>query len=209
MTRRRETRIGSEDSKRMSPWISGAMIAAALAADYLLFRLAFDKNYFHWYITYGAAFALALTVFSVAVELDDEPSLIAADPSDYVGAWLRFFGIGFFWLSNVARSGKPERYAESFDGVITALFALAWTVAVIAWLLIIVPALYFITFVCGALIRQTRATTSEILVQEMRRAAQTSGTQRTFNIGLNIKNKPVTATNAIAVALLYGLSFAV
>jgi len=50
------------------------------------------------------------------------------------------------------------------------VLAAVWTVAAFAWLLVIVPALYF--------------------------------------IGLNIKKKPVSATNAIAAALLYGLSFA-
>jgi hypothetical protein len=209
MTGARETSIGSGDGKRMNPWISGAAIAAVLAANYLLFKLAFDTNYFRWYVAYGAAFALALTVFSVVVELDDEPNLIAADPSDYAGAWLAFFGFGFFWLYNIVKGAKPETRAESFDGPITALFVVAWMIAVFAWLVIIVPALYFITLVCGAPIRQTRATTSVILIQAIPRDVQRSAERRTFNIGLNIKKKPVTATSAIAAALLYGLSFAV
>ena len=203
MTVGHETRIGSEDGKRMNPWISGASIAAALAADYLLFRFAFHTNYFHWYIVYGGAFALALTVFSVAVELDDEPNLVAADPSDYVGAWFFFFGISFFWLRGVV-TARPENHAEMFDPVITAPFAVVWMVAVFAWLLIITPALYFITFVCGAPIRQTRSTTSEVLIQVIPRD---QGAGRTLNVGLNVKKKPVSATNAIAAAVLFGLSF--
>jgi hypothetical protein len=190
----------------MNPWISAAAIAGALAADYLLFRLAFHTNYFDWYIAYGAAFVFALTVFSVAVELDDEPNLIAADPSDYLGAWLRFSAFGFFWLRDIVEAAEPEKRAEFLDGAITGVLAVVWIVAAFAWLLIIVPALYIITFVCGAAIRRTRATASATLVREIRPDEQTSG--RTFVIGLNVKKRPVSATNAIAAALLYGLSFA-
>lgn len=206
---RRETKIGSGGGRRLSPWISAAGIACAFGADYLLFRLALDRNYFGWYIAHGANVALLLTVFSIAVELDDEPNLVAADPSDYVGAWLAFLGKGFLWLSNVVDEARPTKRAESLDSPITALFAVIWLVAAFAWMLIIVPALYFTTFVCGAPIRQTKATTSEILVTETPSGSDGADSQKTFNIGLNVKNKPVSATNAIAAALLYGLSFAV
>lgn len=69
------------------------------------------------------------TVFSVAVELDDEPHLVAADPGDYLGAWFAFFGKGFLWLSNILDGARPTQRAEFLDGPITGLFAVIWLVA--------------------------------------------------------------------------------
>jgi len=176
-----------------------------LAADYAGFRRVFDANYFDWYLAHGAAFALALSAFSIVIELDDEPGLIAAEPNTYLASWFAFFGIGFLWLRDAVEAPGRTRW-EALDFPFTVLFMTTWVVAVGAWILIVVPALYFVTFVSGAPVRRTQASRSTTSLTETT-ADRTAST--TFRIDAHIREKPVTATSALAAALLYGISFVI
>jgi hypothetical protein len=194
-----------QSSKHLAPWQAGVVIAAVLAADYAGFRLVFDANYFDWYLANGAAFALALSAFSIVIELDDEPGLIAAEPNTYLASWFAFLGISFEWLRHAVEAPGRTRW-EALDWPFTALFAITWVVAVGAWILIIVPALYLVTLVAGAPVRRTQASQSTTSLTETT-ADRTTST--TFWIDANIRERPVTATNALAAALLYGISFVI
>jgi hypothetical protein len=200
---RRSRRIQS--SKHLTPWQAGVVIAAVLAADYAGFRLVFDANYFDWYLANGAAFAVALSAFSIVIELDDEPGLIAAEPNTYLASWLAFFGISFLWLADAVLAPRRTRW-EALDSPFTVLFMITWVVAVGAWIVIVVPALYLVTVVSGAPVRRTQASRSETSLTE---TTADSTTSTTFRIGAHIREKPVTATNALAAALLYGISFVI
>jgi hypothetical protein len=215
LTGRRVTTVGDEAEELPSEWLYGAVIAAGLAANYAVFRY-FGASYFDWYVANGSKLALALTLLSLAVKLDDEPGLIAAHPTNYVASWLAFFGQGFLWLSNITR---PESYEpDSFpvwDSLVTLLFALVWTAAAFAWLAVVVPAQYCVNLVCGAPVRQTLATAEEVIVERRplrkprpgRRWLSTKATR--INVGLTVREKPVTATAAISAAALFALSLAV
>jgi hypothetical protein len=194
-----------QSSKHLTPWQAGVVIAAVSAADYAGFRLIFDANYFDWYLANGAVFALALSAFSIVIELDDEPGLIAAEPNTYLASWLAFFGISFCWLGDAVEAPGRTRW-EALDLPFTAVFLITWVVAVGAWILVVVPALYLVTVVSGAPIRRTQASRSQTSLTETT-ADRTTST--TFRIGEHIREKPVTATNALAAALLYGVSFVI
>ena len=215
LTGRRATTIGDEDRHGASGWLSGAAIVVALAANYAVFR-SFGASYFHWYVANGSKLALALALLSLAIKLDDEPGLIAAHPANYVGAWFAFFGQGFFWLANIL---EPESAASGsvpfWDQLVTMLFSIAWTAVAFAWMAIVVPAQYCVSLVCGAPVRLTLATPREVIVEQLERRQPRSGRTwiptraKRVNVGLNVREKPVTATAAISAAALFALSFAV
>jgi hypothetical protein len=215
LTGRRATTVGDEDGDVASGWLWVAVIAAALAANYAVFRY-FGGSYFHWYVSNGSKLALALALFSLAIKLDDEPGLIVAHPTNYVAAWFAFFGQGFFWLQNILASESSESGSIPFwDGLVTILFSLAWTAAVFAWLAVVVPAQYCVTLVCGAPVRLTLATRDDVIVERLERKKPRPGrtwiptSAKRVNVGLNVREKPVTATAAISAAALFALSFAV
>ena len=213
LTGRRVTTIGDEEGGRASGWLVGAVIVAALAANYAVFRL-FDASYVDWYVANGSGLAVALGVFSLAIKLDDEPGLIAAHPADYLGAWFSFVAHGFLWLGNIVHSDSYESGSAPFwDSLVTFLFSLAWAVAAFAWLAVVVPAQYCVTLVCGAPARLTLAARRDVIV-ERREPEPRPGRPRTptsrsrINVGRNVGESPVTATAAISAAALFALSFA-
>src|SRR5580765_6932504 len=147
------TTIGDGDGQVASGWLYGGVIMLALAVNFVVFA-SFGADYFDWYLANGSKLALVLALFSLAIKLDDEPGVIAAHPSIYVGAWLAFFGNGFLWLSNILRSGS----SSVWDELVTMPFCLAWTALAFAWLAVVVPAQYFVTLVCGGPVRLTLGT---------------------------------------------------
>ena len=158
-----------------------------------------------WYVANGAVLALGVSVFSAVADLDDDPSLIAAEPNVYIASWSTYFGIAFYWLSGVVGRATGRTRWEALDGPVTMLFSLAWTAVACAWLVVVVPVLYVVTLICGAPIRRTLGMPSGTVILRTRR----DDDEHTWvNIGANIHEKPVTATNAVAAAVLYGLSFA-
>ena len=212
---RRVTTIGDDDEQLVSGWVSAAVIVIALAANYAVFR-HFGASYFDWYVTNGSKFAIALGLLSLAIKLDDEPGVIAAHPSDYVGAWFSFFGQGFLWLGNILEPGSSESGSVPFwDDLVTILFSLAWAAAAFAWLAVVVPAQYCVTLVCGAPVRLTLATPHDVIIETREPRHPRPGRRwlstRTprIQVGLNIRERPVTATAAISAAALFALSLAV
>jgi hypothetical protein len=184
-------------------------------ANYAVFRL-FEVNYFNWYVTNGSKLALALTIFSLAINLDDEPGLIAAHPTNYVSAWFTFFGQGFLWLANILKPNRTESSSIPFwDDLVTMVFGLVWTAAAFAWLAIVVPAQYCVNLVCGAPVRLTLAASHDVIIERLERKKPRTGrawisrSAKRINVGLNVREKPVTATAAISAATLFALSFAV
>jgi hypothetical protein len=211
---RRVTTVGGDDEEPVSGWVPAAGIAIALAANYAVFR-HFGASYFDWYATNGSKFAIALGLLSLAIKLDDEPGVIAAHPGDYVGAWFAFFGHGFYWLRNIVEPASGSGSAPSWDDLVTIFFSLAWTAAASAWLAVVVPAQYCVTLVCGAPVRLTLATPHDVIIEQRETRQPRPGRRwmstrpSRIQVGLNIREKPVTATAAISAAALFALSLAV
>jgi len=210
----RETTIGKGDGEGASGWLYAAIIVLALGVDYAVFRFVFGIDYVHWYVANGAKLALVLTVFSLAVKLDDEKGLISAHPAQYVGAWFAFFGQGSLWLSALVRSDSGTGSVPFWDSLVAALFSLAWMALGFVWMLVVVPAQYCVTLVCGAPVRLTLSTAWELKIESKPspkpRASKSwipVGAQIS-NVGSTVREKPVTATAAIAAAALFGLGFA-
>jgi hypothetical protein len=208
------TVIGDEGSEAASGWLWAAIFALTLAADYVAFRFLLDRDYFHWYIANGAKLALVLTVFALAVKLDDEPGLVSAHPAQYAGAWFAFFGQAFPWLPALIGTDPSDTGSVPFwDTLVTILFALAWTVVACAWLVVVVPALYCVTLVCGAPVRMTlsrgRLAKIKSTPSKPRSKLWIPVVGRTVDVASNVREKPVTAAAAISAAALFALGFAV
>jgi hypothetical protein len=192
-------------------WPYALAIPIAVAANFAAFKYLFSTNYIHWCITYGPKFALAATVFSLTIQLDDDRRLIAANPTEYIRAWFIVFTTGSAWLSHVL-DPDPSKwgFATFRDSLLTMAFGVAWTAAAFAWMLVVVPPLYLINLVCGAPIRLTLSSlTDEVLTLTPLNPTPGHDKPRQIHVDLNIRNKPVTATNAISAVALYGLGFAV
>jgi hypothetical protein len=211
LTGRRETTIGGEADEVPNGWLFGGLIAVALAANYAVFRY-FGASYFDWFVANGSKLALALGLFSLAIDLDAEPGVIAAHPSNYVASWLAFLGKGFLWLSNIIEPRSHESGSDRvWDSLVTILFALVWAAAALAWLVVAVPAQYCVNLVCGAPVRLTLAATGGVIVEEKPppgpRWVSMKATR--INVGQNVRDKPVTSTAAISAATLFALSLVV
>ncbi len=211
------TTIGDDDGEVASGWLCAGIITLALVADYVIFQFLLDANYVHWYVANGAELALVLTVFALAVKLDDERGLVSAHPAQYVGAWFAFFGQGFMWLSGLLKPGSGTSNPGSvpfWDSLVTLLFCLAWSVVAFVWLLVVAPAQYCVSLVCGAPVRMTLSTKLATVESTPRKKPRSGRTwipvgAQTLDLGSNVREKPVTATAAISAAALFGLSFAV
>ena len=201
---------GGEDGA-VAGWVSAAIIVLALVADYVIFRFLLDSDYVHWYVANGGTLALVLTVFALAVNLDDEPGLVSAHPAQYVGAWFAFFGEGSYWLSGLIRRGRAVPF---WDALVTMVFAFVWTVVEFVWLLVVVPAQYVVNLVCGAPVRMALSTGGAGSVtatppKKTRSRLWISIPERSVDLGGEVREKPVTATAAISAVALFGLGYAV
>ena len=92
-------KIGGEGTTPVPPLVSLTAIVALVAANYAVFRLL-DHNYFRWYLDHGAELALALSLVALAVDLDRDPTLVAAN-SILLRSW--------FWLSRCDFTAATHR----------------------------------------------------------------------------------------------------
>ena len=204
------TVTGREKGDVANGWLSAAMIVVALAADYVIFRFLLGSDYVSWYVANGGTLALVLTVFALAVNLDEELGLVSAHPGQYVGAWFAVFGEGSYWLSGLLRNGRSVPF---WDSLVTMVFTLVWTVAEFVWLLVVVPAQYGVPLACGAPVRMALSINRPDSVtatppRKPRSRLWIAVPSRTVDLGGEIRKRPVTATAAISAVALFGLGFA-
>lgn len=190
----------------LHPLVMLAAIAALVVANYGVFRVL-DRNYFHWYLDHGAELALGLSLVALAVDLDRDPTLVAAHPSRYAAGWWAVVGTTFLYLGDdVLRNPK----VRGFDQLFIILFDVAFLAVTVCWLAVVAPLQYVITLVTGAPARGAlasrriwveRRANSDVLIKK---GPATMMPARAEEIGF--AGRPVTVTSSITAAALFVVS---
>jgi hypothetical protein len=194
----------------LSPVVTGLLLAAAVAAAYLVFRL-FGVSYFHWYLEQGPLIALVVAGVAVAVELDRLPNLISAHPSRFLGACFEMAGESTLSLPEPVR-GRRERDPDSspFDGFFTFLFEVVYLGLVVAWLTVVAPLQYFVNLVTGAPARYALASPRRTWIERGKETTTiTRGPFEAVPEGaeqIGLARRPVSLTSTITAGLLFGVS---
>jgi hypothetical protein len=200
-----------------------AILVALVAANALWFDVA-GRSYFAWYLDNGGLIALVFGVVSVAVELDGHPELVAASPIRFVlgiVAVLLELSTSFWAMFGWAHGDRTA------DTLVAAVFAVVFSLAMLAWALVVAPLQFFLNLVAGAPARTALASSTTVWrvqvdathieyvhgpkdldeVTDRDEAQQLADglaagkvTETTFAA------KPVALTSAIAAALLFGAS---
>jgi hypothetical protein len=177
------------------PWqVSALVLAVALTAIYFVFRL-FDADYFGWYLANGPLIQLLVTAFALGIDLERYPDLISAHPSDYLAACGTIFGWALLERSDEVRPHDPAHEEPArrsdlprswpLDELFIVLFAIAFSILSLAWLLAVAPIQYFGNLVAGAPVRRALAHPKR----------------------LSIAQKPVAITASITAGLLLAISY--
>jgi hypothetical protein len=195
-----------EKSKPLHPLVPLAAIAALVAANYVVFRV-FDRNYFHWYLDHGAELALGLSLVALAVDLDRDPTLVAAHPSRYSAGWFELVGKTFLYLGDdVLRNPK----VGAFDSLFIMLFDLAFAAVALSWMAVVAPLQYVVTLVTGAPARGALASRriwverSENAVLLLKKGPVAKMPEGAEEIGF--AGRPVTVTSSITAGTLFVVS---
>jgi hypothetical protein len=195
---------GGEDAKVFSPFFTFAVIVLLLVSDYVAFRL-FDHNYFRWYLDHGTLIALAFSFVAIAVELDREPSLVAAHPGSYTAGWFAILGETFEFLSDIVRN----RAVGFFDSLFTSLYVVTVFVLCVSWLIVIAPVQYFITLVTGAPARSALVSRRMWIKRTGKRIELFRGPASEMPEGaeeIGLARRPVSVTSAITAGVLFIVS---
>ena len=176
-----------------------------MAANYVVFRLL-DHNYFRWYFDHGAELAIGLSLVALAVELDGDPTLIAADPGNYAAGWLALVGETFLYLGDEVTRNPA---VGAFDGLVIVIFDLAFAAVAFCWLAVVAPLQYFVTLFTGAPARGALVSRRIWVVRSgntisLRRRLLEEMPEGSEQIGL--ASKPVTVTNSITAGALFLVS---
>lgn len=197
-------KIGGEEGKRLHPLVSLAAIVAVVAANYLVFRI-FDRDYFRWYLDHGAELALALTLVALAVDLDQDPYLVAADPGKYLGGWFAIVGETVLSLSDVVEN----RGVGVLDTLSTVLYWLAFMAVSLCWMAVVAPLQYFITLVTGAPARAALLSRRTWVERSGNAIALVKGPAEKMPTGaeeVGFAGRPVTVTSSVTAGVLFVVS---
>jgi hypothetical protein len=203
---------GTRPLKAIVGW---AVIGALLFGNYVVFEWI-GSDYVDWFIDNGTLIALIFALISAAVDLDRYPHLISAHPSLYGGACAELVASNILSWPDPGQGAKGELGArdfrsDAFDSFVGSLFGVGVALLGTAWILVVAPAQYLVVAVCGAPARMARASGIRTWVREEEgRTVITRGPRPDSSVGsvaIGIADKPVTYTNALGAAALWGLTF--
>ena len=189
----------------MHPLLPLAAIVALVAANYVVFRLL-DHNYFRWYLDHGAELALGLTLVALAVDLDRDPTLVAAHPGNYAAGWLTVLGETFVYLGDDVLRNPAIGF---FDLLWIALFDLAFLGLAFCWLAIVAPLQYFVTLVTGAPARGALLSRRIWVKRSGKLTVLSKGPVEKMPKGaeeIGFAGRPVTVTSSVTAGVLLAVS---
>ena len=196
------------------------MIALALvglllvsAANAVAFRVFFDRSYLEWYANAGPFIALATAAFGASWGgLDKNPALVSANPLAYVGACFQVAGLPLIAVGAHLRS-KNRLRPVGLELLPIAVLTLLLTAAMLAWLVFVVPAQYFLFLLVGALSRIALTSSAQISARiqsgRVEILENPPGARPKAEDGwwdASMRDKPVTLASAFGAALLFLLS---
>jgi hypothetical protein len=189
----------------------GLLLACAL--NVWAFRTFLARSYIEWYSNAGPFIALATAAFGAAWGgLDKNPALVSANPLAYVGACLQVAGLP---LISVGAHLRSQNRLRPIGMELLPIFVLTplLTVAMFAWLVLVVPAQYFLFLLVGALSRvaltssaqiSARIQSGRVEILENPPAARPKPEDGWWDASM--RDKPVTLASAFGAALLFLLS---
>lgn len=186
------------------------VLLLACALNIWIFRVLFDRNYIEWYSGAGPFIALATAAFGAAWGgLDKNPALVSANPLAYFGACCQVAGLPLFAAGAHLRS-KNRRQPVGIECVFLFVLLLSLTVAVFAWLLLVMPAQYFLFLVVGSLSRVALTSSAQISARisqsgrvEFTESAPDGRRKPDGWWDASMRDKPVTLASAFGAALLF------
>jgi hypothetical protein len=132
--------------------ILGLMLAI-LWFDQWVFQRAFQLTHWRWYLENGVE--IAFVAAAVALVWNDffesNAALISAEPAVYLAAHFHLIGVCVATLGVQLQSepGKP-RPIPLYEVLFGLPLVLALAGVLVGWLLVVVPAQYFVALICGA-----------------------------------------------------------
>jgi hypothetical protein len=183
------------------------------AANVFAFRVFFVRSYIEWYANAGPFIALATAAFGAAWGgLDKNPALVSANPLAYVGACFQVAGLPLIAVGAHLRS-KNRLRPVGMELLPIAVLALLLTVAMLAWMVFVVPAQYFLFLLVGALSRIASTSSAQISariqsgrVEILERPPGDRPKPEDGWWDASMRDKPVTLASAFGAALLFLLS---
>jgi hypothetical protein len=177
------------------------------------FRTFFDRSYVEWYSNAGPFIAIATAAFGAAWGgLDKNPALVSANPLAYFGACLQVAGLPLFAVGAHLQS-KNRLKPIGLEALPVLFLTLSLTLAVLAWLLFVVPAQYFLFLIVGSLSRIALTSTAQIYSRIQ--SGQVELAENSSDDGpkpedgwwdASMRHKPITLSSAFGAALLFLLS---
>jgi hypothetical protein len=182
----------------------------ACAVDVWAFRAFLARSYFEWYSNAGPFIALATAAFGAAWGgLDKNPALVSANPLAYVGACFQVAGLPLIAVGAHLRTKNRLRPVGMEIIPILVLTPLL-TVAMLAWLVLVVPAQYFLFLLVGALSRIALTSSAQISARiqsgRVEILENPPGIRPKVEDGwwdAGMRDKPVTLASAFGAALLF------
>jgi hypothetical protein len=130
-----------------------SLLLVVLWMDSVIFRRWFEIEHWRWYLQNGVEIGFVSAAVALVWKefFESRPDLVSAEPRVYLGAHFQVIGACFETMGVQMQSepGKPRPipFHEVFFGLPLLLVLVA---ALMAWLLVVVPAQYFLVLVCGA-----------------------------------------------------------
>jgi hypothetical protein len=109
-------------------------------------------SYVGWYLANGVLIGLVSALIALAWgELNRHTGLISSHPLDYVIAWIQLAGLPLSEVNTHLMHASPAAgVRDHFDRMMASGLAALLCAAIIFWIVVIVPAQFFIYLLCGA-----------------------------------------------------------
>lgn len=182
-----------------------------VAVDSWLFQTALGMSYVDWYIANGSLISVTASLFTVVWKnLNDNPGLIAADPRGFLAANMLLVGVQLQVIGHhLEDTGTRFRshgasVSDLLDGVAGMVTALVMFVAMLAWVVAVVPLQYFIVVVAGAPARLALKLQAQGSPAGDR-GGETPGGNDWKLWERNLLSAPVSMTNAVAALVILAI----
>jgi len=182
------------------------LLFAFVALDYWVFQGLLGEDYFRWYLGVGPFIGLATAIIAAAFgDLEKHTGLISAHPLDYLGASLQACGLPVYVLGTHL---KPNSGKYSIPAMFLAVMA---TVAMVAWLILVVPLQYFVYLLCASPARAAARSSISVIARYRGHRLEFKEQSNTEKIpegwwDASMRNSPVVLTNAFSAAFLFLLN---
>jgi hypothetical protein len=207
---------GSSPQRVIKVYLLPFLLLAGLCVLHsFLFRKIFGlgwRGYFDWYVKTGPFIGLALVAFGAAWEsLDKNTGLVSANPLAYIGACMQLVGLPIEALGGHVQI-KDYARVNPWDRIVAKPLIALFTLACLAWLVLVAPAQYFLFLVCGAPSRvalnsgyRLHAELDENILKPV--DLKPDDPKPATGWDASMSNKPVTIANAFGAAVLFIIGY--